>query len=123
MSDSQRPGATNAEGADAGALDEAVAGNDETLGDVVDGLYGVLLERQREMPEGSYTAKLLGGGPDTLLKKVGEEATEVVMAAKDDDVAQLRYEIGDLLYHVLVVMVRWGLTPAELAEELASRRR
>ena len=75
------------------------------------------------MPEGSYTAQLLGGPEDKLLKKIGEEATEVVMAAKDHDLGQLRYEIGDLVYHVLVVMVREGLTLDDLAEELASRRR
>jgi phosphoribosyl-ATP pyrophosphohydrolase len=96
---------------------------DESLGRVMDDLYAVLLERQREMPEGSYTAKLLAASPDKVLKKVGEEATEVVMAAKDGDVDQLRYEIGDLVYHLLVVMVRWGVTPHELAEELAARRR
>ena len=60
---------------------------------------------------------------DKLLKKIGEEATEVVMAAKDADSKQLRYEIGDLIYHLLVVMVREGLTLDDLAAELAERRR
>lgn len=103
--------------------DDLEAAESRRLGDVVDELYDVLLERQREMPEGSYTAKLLAASPDKVLKKVGEEATEVVMAAKDGDVDQLRYEIGDLVYHLLVVMVRWGVTTDELAEELAARRR
>ncbi|MBA4370804.1 MAG: phosphoribosyl-ATP diphosphatase [Coriobacteriaceae bacterium] len=75
------------------------------------------------MPEDSYTAKLLLGDRDKLLKKIGEEATEVVMAAKDSDSQQLRYEIGDLIYHLMVVMVREGLTLEDLAAELAGRRR
>ena len=91
------------------------------MGDVLDALFGVLRQRADDMPEGSYTAKLLSGPEDSLLKKVGEEATEVVMAAKDDDPAQLRYEVADLVYHLLVVMVRHGLTLDDLAEELASR--
>lgn len=93
------------------------------LGDVIEELYGVLQQRKRDMPEDSYSAKLFGPDEDKVLKKVGEEATEVVMAAKDADADHLRYEIGDLLYHVLVVMVRWGIEPADIASELASRRR
>lgn len=98
------------------------ASRDTSLGEVLDELYSVLLERQRTMPEGSYTAKLLGGPEDSLLKKIAEESGEVIMAAKDADAAHLRYEMGDLLYHLLVVAVRWGVTPQELADELASRR-
>ena len=106
------------------AASEAAAGaGDPTLGDVLAELFSVLESRKREMPEGSYTAKLLSGPEDALLKKVGEEASEVIMAAKDHDPAHLRYEIGDLVYHLLVVMVREGLTLDELAAELAGRRR
>lgn len=94
-----------------------------SLGEVLDELYEVLLQRKAAMPEGSYTAALLSGPEDSLLKKIGEEATEVVMAAKDDDRDHLRYEIGDLYYHLLVVMVRWGLEPADIASELASRQK
>jgi len=93
------------------------------LGDVLDGLFGVLEARKREMPEGSYTAKLLGGPLDSLLKKIAEESGEVIMAAKDADKEHLRYEIGDLVYHLLVVMVRQGLTLDDLAAELEGRRR
>lgn len=93
-----------------------------TLGEVVVGLFGLIEERQREMPEGSYTAKLLGGPEDSLLKKIAEEAGEVIMAAKDDDARHLGYEIADLLYHVFVVMVRKGLTLDDLAAELDGRR-
>ena len=102
------------------------AGDDSgstTLGSVLSELFAVLESRKREMPEGSYTAKLLGGPEDALLKKVGEEASEVIMAAKDHDAEHLRYEIGDLVYHLLVVMVREGLTLEDLAVELAGRRR
>ena len=92
------------------------------LGDVIRELFGVLEQRKREMPEGSYTTKLLAGHEDQLLKKIGEEATEVVMAAKDGDAGQLRYEISDLIYHLLVVMIRHGLSPEDIAAELDSRR-
>lgn len=107
--------------------DDALAGpqpgHDRSIGEVLHDVYGVLEQRRRDMPEDSYTAKLLAGPQDKLLKKVGEEATEVVMAAKDHDADQLRYEIGDLVYHLMVVMVREGLTLDDLAAELASRRR
>lgn len=93
------------------------------IGAVLEDLFGVLEERKREMPEGSYTAKLLGGPLDSLLKKIAEESGEVIMAAKDADREHLRYEIGDLVYHLLVVMVREGLTLDDLAGELADRRR
>lgn len=94
-----------------------------SIGEVLPDLYAVLESRKSEMPEDSYTAKLLLGHEDKLLKKIGEEATEVVMAAKDGDPDQLRYEIADLMYHLMVVMVRQGLTLDDLAAELADRRR
>lgn len=94
-----------------------------SLGAVLDDLYAVLESRKAEMPEGSYTAKLLGGPLDSLLKKIAEESGEVIMAAKDADRDHLRYEIGDLVYHLLVVMVREGLSPSDLAAELDGRRK
>ncbi len=99
------------------------ANDPSRIGPVLDELAALLESRKREMPEGSYTTQLLGGHEDKLLKKIGEEATEVVMAAKDHDLGQLRYEIGDLMYHLLVVMTREGLTLDDLAEDLESRRR
>jgi phosphoribosyl-ATP pyrophosphohydrolase len=75
------------------------------------------------MPAGSYTAQLLGGPQDKLLKKIAEESGEVIIAARDRDVDQLRYEAADLLYHLLVVLVREGVSLADLAAELSSRRR
>ncbi len=95
------------------------------VGQVLSELFAVLEGRrdQVEVAGESYTAQLLSGPEDRLLKKVGEEATEVVMAAKDGDADQLRYEIADLLYHVMVVMVRYGLTLDDIAGELESRRK
>lgn len=93
-----------------------------SLGPVLDELAGVLAARAKAMPEGSYTAALLAGPLDALLKKVTEEAGEVIMAAKDGDTEHLRYEIADLVYHLLVVMTREGITLDDLAGELAARR-
>ena len=92
------------------------------LGDVLDELFTVIDERRTADPEQSYTARLLTGNEDGLLKKIAEESGEVIMAAKDADREHLRYEAGDLMYHLLVVLARYGLTPSDLAEELASRR-
>ncbi len=93
------------------------------IGPVLEELFALLEQRKVEMPEGSYTAELLAGDEDQLLKKIGEEATEVVMAAKDGEPGPLTYEIADLIYHLLVVMVRAGLTLDDIAEELLSRRK
>jgi phosphoribosyl-ATP pyrophosphohydrolase len=93
------------------------------LGDVIDFLYAVIRGRANADPEHSYTARLLQGQQDKLLKKIGEEATEVVMAAKDHDRDQLRYEAAVLVYHLLVVMAAEGVSPSDLAAELASRQK
>ena len=90
--------------------------------EVIDELWAVIDTRREADPAESYTARLLQGPEDKLLKKVAEEAGEVIMAAKDGDPEHLRYEIGDVVYHLLVVMARWGLTPDDIAAELASRR-
>lgn len=91
------------------------------LGDVLESLWATIHERSVHRPADSYTVKLLEGHEDKLLKKIGEEATEVVMAAKSADTDQVRYESADLMYHLLMVMHRWGVTPHELADELRSR--
>ena len=90
--------------------------------EVIDELWEVIESRRHADPETSYTARLLVEQEDKLLKKIAEEAGEVIMAAKDADAEHIRYEIGDVVYHLLVVMARWGITPDDLAEELASRR-
>lgn len=93
------------------------------LGAVLADVFAVLEERKRDMPEGSYTAKLLLGPQDKLLKKIAEESGEVIIAAAERNPTQLRYELGDLLYHMLVVMVREGITLDDMAAEMADRRR
>ncbi len=90
--------------------------------EVIAELWSVIESRREGDPQTSYTAKLLQGPEDKLLKKIAEEAGEVIMAAKDGDAEHLRYEIGDVVYHLLVVMARWGVTPDDLAGELAGRR-
>jgi phosphoribosyl-ATP pyrophosphohydrolase len=89
---------------------------------VIAELWEVIESRRDADPDVSYTAKLLQGPEDKLLKKIAEESGEVIMAAKDGDPEHLRYEIGDVVYHLLVVMARWGIQPDDLAEELAARR-
>lgn len=96
-------------------------GPTEDFCSVITELYNIILQRLRDLPADSYTAALLTGSEDLLLKKIGEEATEVVMAGKDHDKDHLRYEIADLHYHLLVLMVREGLDLQQLASELSSR--
>jgi phosphoribosyl-ATP pyrophosphohydrolase/phosphoribosyl-AMP cyclohydrolase len=85
-------------------------------------LAAVIASRAAERPEGSYTAALLADR-DRALKKIGEEATEVVIAAKGDDRDQLVYEAADLVYHLLVVLSAAGVSLPEVWAELAARRR
>ena len=92
------------------------------VGDVLEELYGVISARRGEMPAGSYTTYLFEQGLNKILKKVGEESAETIIAAKDGDLAALCSETADLVYHLLVMMVERGLTPDELAGELARRR-
>ena len=87
----------------------------------LDTLYQLLLSRKKELPEGSYTSYLFQKGLDKILKKVGEECTEVIIAGKGGDRAETVYETADLAYHVLVMMVELGITPEEIRAELASR--
>lgn len=85
------------------------------------GLYQMLQSRERERPEGSYTTYLFEKGLDKILKKIGEECTEVVIAGKAQDKKETVYEIADLAYHVMVLMVEAGITPEDIRKELASR--
>ena len=85
------------------------------------GLYNLLLERKKEMPQGSYTTYLFEKGLDKILKKVGEESTEVIIAGKAQDKKETVYEIADLAYHVMVLMVEMGITVDDVQKELASR--
>ena len=86
-----------------------------------EGLYGLIMGRKTEKKEGSYTSYLFEKGLDKILKKIGEESTEVVVAAKNEDKAETVYEIADLCYHVLVLMAQTGITIDDVTKELASR--
>ena len=85
------------------------------------GLYNLLLQRKEEKPQGSYTTYLFEKGLDKILKKVGEECTEVIIAGKAEDKKETVYEIADLAYHVLVLMAQMGITVEDVQKELASR--
>ena len=87
----------------------------------LEGLMGLLKGRKEQMPEGSYTTYLFQKGIDKILKKVGEENTEVIIAAKADDKKETIYEIADLCYHVMVLMTEMGISLEEIHRELASR--
>ncbi len=87
----------------------------------LESLYKLLQGRKAELPEGSYTTYLFQKGTDKILKKVGEECTEVIIAAKAEDKPETVYEIADLAYHVMVLMVQQGITPEDIRRELASR--
>ena len=85
------------------------------------GLYDLLLDRKAKLPEGSYTTYLFQKGIDKILKKVGEESTEVIIAGKANDKAETIYELADLAYHAMVLMVQMGITVDDVHKELASR--
>ena len=87
----------------------------------VQGLYEMLQGRKAELPEGSYTTYLFQKGIDKILKKIGEECTEVIIASKDNDKAETIYEIADLMYHTMVMMVEMGISVDDVMKELASR--
>ena len=87
----------------------------------MDGLYELLEGRKKDMPEGSYTTYLFQKGIDKILKKVGEESTEVIIAGKANDKKETVYEIADLAYHIMVMMVEMGISVDDVRKELASR--
>ncbi len=86
-------------------------------------LYELIETRERDRPEGSYTTYLFDKGLDKILKKVGEESAETIIAAKNDDRKLLAAEVSDLVYHLLVLLVARGVSLDEVREELASRRK
>lgn len=93
----------------------------ETQQFALEALYDLLVQRNTERPEKSYTTYLFEKGREKILKKVGEECTEVVIGAMKDDKAETVYEISDLCYHILVLMVEMGITVDDIKKELASR--
>jgi phosphoribosyl-ATP pyrophosphohydrolase len=90
-------------------------------GDILARLADVLESRKRADPESSYVARLYSRGLDAILKKIGEEATETVLAAKAGDRKQLIHEVADLWFHTLVLLAREGAQPAEVLAELERR--
>jgi len=105
------------------AADSALAEPAAPDGRVVEALFAVIQQRQRERPEGSYVVRLLDGGVDRIAKKIGEEATEVVIAAKNGAPAEITWEVADLWFHTLVLLAASGLSPADIWRELERRRR
>lgn len=87
----------------------------------VNGLYDLLVGRKKDKPEGSYTTYLFEKGTDKILKKIGEESTEVIIAGKADDKKETIYEIADLAYHTMVLMVQMGISVEDIQKELGSR--
>jgi phosphoribosyl-ATP pyrophosphohydrolase len=109
ITDGQDPGAP-AGGARGGS-------GEDTLARVA----AVIASRRGGDPSASYVARLFAKGPDAILKKIGEEATETVMAAKDGDPGKIVYETADLWFHCMVMLAHYGLTPDDVLGELARR--
>ena len=102
-------------------FNEEVWENDERHEFSLNGLMDLIRGRKTEKKEGSYTTYLFEKGLDKILKKVGEESTEVIIAAKDQDRKETIYEIADLTYHVMVLMIEAGISLEDIHRELASR--
>jgi len=99
----------------------------EKMGDIVEEdilreLYNVALDRKNNPKEGSYTNYLLNKGMDKILKKLGEESAEIIIAAKNEKKEEIVYETGDFLYHLIVLLVERGITLDEIFDELKGRR-
>ena len=100
-------------------FNDIVESNDEAFS--YEGLYDMLMGRKINKKEGSYTTYLFEKGIDKILKKVGEECTEVIIGAKGGDKAETIYEIADLIYHITVLMIEMGISLDEVTAELAKR--
>jgi phosphoribosyl-ATP pyrophosphohydrolase/phosphoribosyl-AMP cyclohydrolase len=91
------------------------------IGDVLGSVYATILDRIQNQPEGSYIAKLHNSGLDRILKKIGEEAGEVIIAAKNGSKPELQLEVADLLFHTMISMAEVGVNLSDIASELESR--
>ena len=89
--------------------------------EVFENVYQIIKDRKEHPKEGSYTNYLFDKGIDKILKKVGEECTELVIAAKNPDPEEIKYEMSDFLYHAMVLMVERGVNWEDITEELANR--
>ncbi len=103
------------------AGDQGSEGNIRTMSDILERLADVVESRKAGDPEKSYVSRLFARGPDAILKKVGEEATEAVMAAKDGDRLRIVGETADLWFHCLIMLAQYGLRPADVLAELRRR--
>jgi phosphoribosyl-ATP pyrophosphohydrolase len=97
--------------------DSSTRGGNDTLAR----LAAVIESRKAADPDTSYVARLFSKGPDAILKKIGEEATETVLAAKDGDRAKLIHEVADLWFHSMIALSHYGLAPADVLAELERR--
>ena len=95
---------------------------EESLGSLLSRLYRLIEDRERERPEGAYTTYLFDEGIDKILKKLGEESAETIIAAKNDDKGRLVAEVSDLIYHLLVLLVARGVSLEEIGNELRQRK-
>jgi len=96
-------------------------GNEQQLGDILTRLAELMESRKGGDPEASYVSRLLAKGEDAILKKIGEEATETVMAAKDGDRLRIVGETADLWFHCIVMLAHYGLKPSDVLMELRRR--
>ncbi len=101
---------------------ETKANNEELSAQILQEVYNVIVDRTIHPKEGSYTNYLFTKGLDKILKKVGEETAEVIIAAKNKSKEEIRYEISDLMYHLMVLMVERGVTLEDIYGELKGRR-
>ena len=108
---------------EAGAFEAVAVPGSTNLAEVLKSLYQLVESRKRERPAGSYTTYLFDQGLDKILKKVGEESAETIIAAKNDDRTALGKEGADLLYHLVVLLVERGVSLEEVGDELVSRRK
>ena len=104
------------------AAEKEAGSEPENLGETLKAVYEVILDRQQKRPEKSYTTYLFDKGQDKILKKIGEEAAEIIIASKSDNKEEVIYECGDFIYHMLVLLANHGLTLDDLAKELNKRR-
>ena len=95
----------------------------EDIGSLLNQLYDLVQDRQRERPEGSYTTYLFDKGIDKILKKVGEESAETIIAANNEETKPLVGEVSDLIYHLLVLLVERGVSLNQIRDELEQRRK
>src|SRR5215510_6676262 len=106
---------------DGGAGDQGSQGDVRAMSDILERLADVVESRKSGDPEKSYVSRLFARGPDAILKKVGEEATETVMAAKDGDRLRIVGETADLWFHCLIMLAQFGLRPGDVLAELRRR--